>query len=202
MARSLCDVLRKAEETLETAELGLRLIETGTPREQLAGFRNVVIFGRAVTNVLQNLRGHHEGFEAWYGPYRLEMENDPLMKYLYNHRTEILKKGSLNRVVSVHITHLRIPDDLERFPKPPGAKGFFIGDQYGGSGWIVELADGTQESYYVELPPENVTVSIHLSDAPVSRLAGSPEDRTPLSVARFYLTYLRRMVEDAKRTFG
>ena len=40
---------------------------------------------------------------------------------------------------------------LQRNP-PLGARVFFIGDHLGGSGWEVELPDGSTGNYYVQLP--------------------------------------------------
>ena len=33
---------------------------------------NVVVYGRAVTNVLQNLRNRAQGFDDWYEPWQTE----------------------------------------------------------------------------------------------------------------------------------
>ena len=49
-------VLRDAEATLETARLGLADLTGPDARRYMPGLRAVVTFGRAVTNVLQNLR--------------------------------------------------------------------------------------------------------------------------------------------------
>lgn len=49
------DVLRRVSETLAVARSGLADMRSG-PMKRLVGLRNLVVFGRAVTNVLQNLR--------------------------------------------------------------------------------------------------------------------------------------------------
>lgn len=38
-------------------------------KARIAGLRNVVVFGRAVTNVLQNLPSTEREFDAWYEPH-------------------------------------------------------------------------------------------------------------------------------------
>src|SRR5258707_11501197 len=88
------EILRWCEETLITAKFGLEDVKN-RPERRNSGFRNLVVFGRAVTNVLQNLRSTETGFDDWYRPYQQEMAQDPLMKYFYEMRSEILKEGTL-----------------------------------------------------------------------------------------------------------
>src|SRR5438094_483482 len=169
--RTSADVLRAARQTLATVEKGLADLASGDPNRRVAGLHNLVVFGRAVTNVLQNLRSSEPDFDAWYGPHRAEMEADPLLKYLYELRTEILKKGILPIGTSMYIHQLRIPEDMARLgPPPPNARGFFIGDNLGGSGWEVELPDGRTEKYYAELPADIGVATMHLPIAPRMRL--------------------------------
>jgi len=131
--RTSAEILRAARQTLATAEKGLADVSSGDPNRRVAGLHNVVVFGRAVTNVLQKLRSTEPGFDAWYGPHRAQMEGDPLLKYLYRLRSEILKEGILPLSTSMHIHRLRFPDDIARLgPPPPNAKSFFIGDNLGG----------------------------------------------------------------------
>jgi hypothetical protein len=128
------EVLKQAEDTLYTAKLGLAHVLQKDAKARIAGLRNVIVFGRAVTNVLQRLRHLLPDFDAWYQPYVDQMEADPLMKFLYRLRSEILKEGSLH----VH-SSVRLSGDptaiLRQFRAPPRAKSFFVGDRIGGSGW-------------------------------------------------------------------
>ena len=160
--RTTTDIIRSIEETLKTAEQGLEDLIKGPPKRKLSGLRNLVVFGRAITNVLQNLRSTEPDFNTWYGKYMEEMKNDPLMKYFYDLRTKILKKGLLETSTHTYIKQLRIPEDLTRFdPPPPNAKGFFIGDNLGGSGWEVQLPNDSIVKYYIELPYDIGSVSLH-----------------------------------------
>jgi hypothetical protein len=65
----------------------------------MPGLRNLIVFGRAVTNILQNLRSvvGAKTFDEWYMPLQEEMRDDELLKYFYELRTEILKEGSLQQ---------------------------------------------------------------------------------------------------------
>jgi hypothetical protein len=94
-----------------------------------------------------------------------------LMKYFYKLRTEILKEGKLGFFSGTHISKLTLSQDIRRFsPPPPNAKAFFIGDRLGGSGWIIELPDGSSEKLYVQLPFDIGTVSLHFPNPPEHHL--------------------------------
>ena len=124
--RTTQQILTSAEDTLKTVEHGLEDLIKGLPERKLTGLRNLVVFGRAVTNVIQNLRSTEPDFETWYKRYEGEMRNDPLMKYFYELRSKILKEGLLVTSSGTYIRQLQIPQDLARFGlPPPNAKGFF-----------------------------------------------------------------------------
>ncbi|MHA1337980.1 MAG: hypothetical protein ACTSPW_19945 [Promethearchaeota archaeon] len=200
--RHTTNIIRRTEETLKTAKQGLEDLIKGPPERKLSGLRNLVVFGRAVTNVLQNLRSTEPDFDAWYEKYREEMKNDPLMKYFYKLRSKILKKGLLETSTHVYIRQLQTPEDLTRFgPPPPNAKGFFIGDELGGSGWEVQLPDGSIKKYYVELPQDIGFVSLHFPDAPKYHLGQEINDTSIPNLAKLYIDYLRRLVMAAKEKF-
>jgi hypothetical protein len=58
----------------------------------LFGFFGIVVFGRAVTSALQNLRSFDRtAFDAWYDPWETEMRQDELLLYFYKLRTRLLK---------------------------------------------------------------------------------------------------------------
>lgn len=200
--RSTIGIIRSAEETLKTAEQGLKDLIKGSPERKLSGLRNLVVFGRAVTNVLQNLRSTESDFETWYKRYKEEMRNDPLMKYFYELRSKILKEGILETSTRTYIRQLRIPEDLAHFdPPPPNVKRFFIGDNLGGSGWEIQLPDGSIEKYYVELPSDIGSVSLHFPDAPKYHLGQEINDTSIPNLAKLYINYLHQLVEAAKERF-
>ena len=167
--RKTCDILKSLQDTLNTAEFGYETFTNGSPPQKMVGLRNLVVFGRAVTNVLQNLSNIEPEFDDWYGKYQDEMKADELMKYFYKLRSEILKEGKLDVGVGVHIKHLSLPNDMSRFGRPPpNAKSFFIGDRLGGTGWVVQLADGSTENYYVDLPSDIGSVTFLFPNPPQS----------------------------------
>jgi len=193
-------IIMNVDNTLETAEFGLRLVINKDPRFKLPGLRNVVVFGRAVTNTLQHLRSVWRDFDKWYQKYVKEMSEDPLMKYFYDLRSEILKEGSLEVLVHVKIHKFNYPEDLTRIPPPPPTvKAFFIGDNIGGSGWIVRLHDGSEEKLYVNLPSDIAEVSLHFPSSPEYHLGRKLGDSSIESLCKLYIDYLKRMVSDAKK---
>jgi hypothetical protein len=196
------DILKRAEDTLDTAKLGLRLLTGEAPENRFPGLRNVVVFGRAVTNVLQNLRSIEPGFNDWYECHKAEMKTDDLMRYFYSLRSEILKKGILNVSTQFHIHSLRLPEDMARFgPPPANARGFFIGDNLGGSGWEVELPDGSTEKYYVQFPREMVSTSFHFPDSPTSHFGRELRESRIEVLSKMYIDYLQQLIQSAKQRF-
>ncbi len=186
--------------TLDSARLGLEGLKSPDPRRRMAGLRNVIVWGRAVTSVLQTLRGTGKHFDDWYAPYVAEMRADPAMRAMYELRSRVLKEGDLP--VHSSMTFTGNPGEIMRRvgPPPPGAKGFFIGDRIGGSGWEVALADGTTEKFYVEIPPiagVSIEMKVHLSDAP-----DEVKNMAIEQLCERYLTYLEGVVDDARRRFG
>lgn len=197
--RTTREILQHAEETLFTARLGLDHLRGSDARARMAGLRNVVVFGRATTNVLQNLRSTESDFDAWYGPHVQAMRVDRLLKYFYDLRTQILKQGAL--AVSSSMTFSGNPMALMRqFKAPPRAKGFFIGDSIGGSGWEVETDDGSTEKYYVAIPDNSpglkIDMNVHLADAP-----DEYKSMPAAEVCELYLSRLESLLVEAKECF-
>jgi len=102
-----------------------------------------------------------------------------------------------------HIKHFVFPQDLARFgPPPPYATAFFMGDQLGGSGWEIQLPDGSVSKYYVELPIDIGSVSLHFPESPISHLGEKIKDSSIESLSRAYLQYLRDLLKEARKFFG
>jgi hypothetical protein len=199
------EVLTEARRTLETARLGLDdFLHGNTEMRRMAGLRNVIVFGRSVTNVLQNLRTvtGQQAFDSWYEPKQNEMRENPTFKYLYELRNQILKEGTHGSTTGgVHVKSLNTRD-IFNVPKPPGAGGFFMGDELGGSGWLIRQPDGTQEKYYAALP-SNVDATIWANFASNTTEKGlEPPDDTIEEIFKMYLSYLSSLVDEAAEVFG
>jgi hypothetical protein len=205
MTRDAQDILQKAGESLQTAAMGLKDLTGPEPERRLMGLRNLVVFGRSTTFILQTLRGvDRERFNAWYAPFEKEMRDDVLMQYFAELRNTILKEGGPQTTQATYIEHL---DNRDLQPQmehpPPGVKGFFIGDQLGGSDWEIESPDGRVEKYYIQLPSAvRMETSFHFPDPPTQHLGQDLGDISVPSLGRLYLEYLSRVVIDAEREFG
>lgn len=196
-------ILSDAAATLATVRLGLSDVLNTNPERRLPGVRNVVVFGRAVTNILQRLRSTEPEFNAWYQPFVAEMQADPLLSYLYKLRSEILKEGKLSTSVITSVSSFNFPSDMQRMgPPPPNAKSFFIGDQTGGSGWEVEVPDGSIAKYYVNLPGDIATSTVHLPDAPTEHLGQPLNDASIGEISQHYFNYLDNLLKQAKEHFS
>jgi hypothetical protein len=186
---------------MDVAEHGYKMLLSWEPTERIIGLKNVIVYGRAVTNVLQKLRSLDSSFDTWYKKYQTEMQSDPLLRYFYRLRSEVLKEGKL--VVSREITNGHINPQLISilFPKPFNGVKFFICDKLGGSGWEIYLSDGTIGKQYVDFPDFWGKVNLRFSDAPKMHLGNSIKDNTVQSLARLYLNYLENIVRDAFQKF-
>lgn len=125
------------------------------------------------------------------------------MRYFYKLRSQILKEGVLKTIPIAHVKKLDFPDDMDKLRKtaPPNAKKFFIGDEYGGSGWEIQLPDGSLEKYYVELPSNIGYVTLRFPKVPKYHLGKEVEDDSIQNLAKLYIEYLRKIVLDAKQKF-
>lgn len=200
MSKSTQKILNEADDTLFTARLGLENLQGSEPKKNMAGLRNAIVFGRAVTNVLQNLRSTEgKEFDIWYQPKVEEMKQDKILKYFYELRTQILKQGTLNTSTSVQFSGNPIAL-MQQYQPPPHAKGFFMADNIGGCGWEVEIHDGITEKYYVELPKNipglDITIAVHFSDCPEDY-----RDRNIKELTEYYINYLENLVYEAKEKF-
>ncbi len=206
--KSVSEVLRRAEEVLETARLGLEDLLGPDPRKRLSGIYNVAVFGRSTTLALQNLRSavdDREHFETWYAGHVERMNSDPLFRYFVELRNEILKEGPPRTSVSFSTRNLTINPEEARRSAPPGAETMFIGDRRGGSGYKIRMPDGTLERYYTDLPggmsAEISPMQLHLPNPPV-QASGEPfEDSSIQALSSLYIDELGRIVADARQTF-
>lgn len=159
-------ILERAQTILGTARQGLADALEPSRARRITGLHNVIVFGRSVSFIIQNLRSAADGFDEWYAAEQAAMKADPLMRFMNDARTEILKTGVLNIGTSMYITSAVLPP-VPPEPAPPGATSFFIGDELGGTGWIVPLEDGRVEKYYVDFPMKGVTIQQRFLDIPL-----------------------------------
>jgi hypothetical protein len=83
---------------LNDTTLALQRMEREDPVPTIRSYdrdlRDVAVFGRSVTFVLQNIRTYYrDEFDLWYKPYEQEMDGDDLMCYFNHLRNDFLKEG-------------------------------------------------------------------------------------------------------------
>ncbi|MGI2129896.1 hypothetical protein ACRN93_00975 [Shewanella baltica] len=198
---TISEVLVRTEQMLETAKHGFDDLVSLNKTRRFTGLRNLIVFGRSVTFVLQNLRTAvgKERFDAWYEPHQESMKQDVVMRYFVKLRNELEKQGRLPVSTSAHIHHFS-SDMISQYKQPPGTVGFFIGDQLGGSGFEVELLDGSKEKYYVEIPTSVAEVTQHFNELPV------PDDdelksKTIEQLSEHFLKFLEALLDNARKEF-
>lgn len=195
-------VLQNAQITLKNAKLGLNDFLKGGERE-LAGLTALVTSGRAVTFVLQNLKHLEPNFESWYESYQKEMANDSLLKFFKELRNEIEKEGehSLDGC-GIHVHSL----ETSKYPPPPNASEFFVGDEKGGMGWIVQNEDGSKSKIYLVPSADVATFHKYFSSShpkfPTQHLGRQLSDTSAESLCKLYIEYLDALVQKAKQKFG
>ena len=173
------------------------LKEPGNSR-RLSAFWNIVTYGRMVTFHMQKLLGGVKGFEEWYSAKQREMAGDELLEFFKKLRNRIEKEKLVRPSNVTYISHLEFPKDLNRIgPSPPGAKGFFIGDEFGGSGWFVEEPNGKRFKIYVNLPSDIGSTWMTLENIPHKHKGMEIDDNSLESVCTLYIDYLSNMVEEA-----
>jgi hypothetical protein len=185
---------------LQTARHGYEDLVSREKTRRMTGLRNLIVFGRSATFVLQNLRSvlNDGEFDNWYESQQDQLRADPLMRFFVDLRNALEKQGKLSVVLKGNL-HFSTRD-LERFRRPLGAEEFFIGDDIGGSGWVVKLSDGSEEKYYVDLPPSMGQMTQHFMELPPAIEEAFPGE----SVDDLCLRYLNRvdaLVLMAKKKF-
>lgn len=184
--------IRAAEQHLETARFGLQDALTHADRAY-SGIMNAVVFGRAVTFSLQNMAKEVPAFSGWYAKKVEIMRADPLMQYMVELRNRF-EKSAEQQLSSATYFGSFSTEDIPSWP--PGATGFFIGDQTGRNGFDVVTPDGAKSKYYITLPKEKVDNFMLLSKAP-EQFRNMPAT----DVVMKYLDYLTKLVADARANF-
>ncbi len=80
--------------------------------------------------------------------------------------------------------------------------GFKFGDDLGGNGWVVPLADGTVQIFYVAVPEGYpIKTTLHFENPPPPP-EGADGDTSIQALAQHYVSTLGALVGRAKCRFG
>lgn len=84
-------VLTRANTHLRMVKQGLRDMGDADQDRVVLGFFGIAVFGRSVTLALQLLKSFDkQAFDDWYQSWFQEMRDDPLCRFFYELRTDIL----------------------------------------------------------------------------------------------------------------
>jgi hypothetical protein len=194
------EILQSTRDTLEVARQGLSDARSKDPRRRVAGIRNVVVWGRATTEALRRLKRTEPGYQAWWKEHSARMQNDPLMKFFYELRNVILHEAKLPTGYHVAV-NMRVLEYIDTLTPPKGAQGFFIGDRLGGSGWVVDLPDGSTETFYVELPDDGPGLGTKVT-LTFGNVPGIFKSRSVVDLCEQFLNQIEFIVDDAHVKFA
>jgi hypothetical protein len=93
------DIIQRARQNLGFIKKSLDDLAKNPHDAQLkqTSFANIVVWGRTVTFVLQNLRSAvGQEFDEWYQPFVEEMKKDQLLVEFKDARNDLEKQGKLN----------------------------------------------------------------------------------------------------------
>ena len=163
-------------------------------------FTSFVQHGRAVTLALQTTGRRVIGFEEWYAPRQEEMKNDALMRYFNEARIGDFHKGEALLAHETQVVgEIDLVDLNRNAPKPPGTTEITVGPD--GPYWIVDGGTRSEHRIPVELPPGIVVQSVRLRNSPATHLGQDLSQATPNTVCKLYLTYLEKLVFEARQAF-
>lgn len=195
-------ILQSTEDTLVTAKYGYQDLLSRNRSKKLAGFRNLVVFGRSVTFMLQGLKEAvgSERFDNWYAPQQAQMKSDLVLKYFTKLRDDLEKQGKLPTSSSIQLRRIP-PDVMKKYHKPPGTVGIFVIDQIGGSDFEVELPTGEKQKYYVEFPSDIASVRRHF------KAISPPDDeilkaKTIEELSSYFISKLDTLLNEARCEFS
>lgn len=194
--------LKRAQEVLDTAYFGLRTLKQNDPSSKSAGLRNVLVFGRSVTFVIQNLKSivGVERFESWYEPKRDVMRADPLMKYFVDARNNLEKQGRLDVSTQGVIKEFN-RELMSKLEKPPfAASSFFLGDESGCSGWEMDLGGGEKLKYYVSIP-QSIGEFQQVFHSLPENIPSELREMSVEQLCEIYLGKLQKLLEETKKEF-
>jgi hypothetical protein len=194
-------IIANAREMLKMAREGLADATGADPKKRRAGLMNMLTYGRSVTFAMQKMKSVDPSFDAWWKPYQERMADDPLMKDFNRRRVDVVHAGDLyttNRMVFGSKGPLNMGAVLQELRQhaPPNTIATFFGDEHGGTGWEVQLPDGTTEKVYFQLPDEvDIVHEYRLPDPPIEHDGQPIEDTSLANLGRLYLGMLATIVD-------
>jgi hypothetical protein len=199
-------VLGHARRAWRTAVLGLEDFRSDDPDRRWLGYCNVIVWGRAVTNVLQNMKAVDERkFDEWYRPHVKAMRDDQLVRWCYEQREKVLKQIAPD-LIREHSVSFSEPEDFEVIfsQRPEGSRENLSFDPSGKPGFRIRQQDGQIAWRYVDLTRFKGRISsiLRFPKSPTMHLGKELTDRSLDTILKCYLDYLDALLGEAESMFG
>lgn len=189
---SLDEIFARVERRFARADRAFRSLLTTRAEQKIDALEDLLVHGRAVTNVMQTCRHVLAGFDDWYQPHASKLKQDAGLRRLYQMRSEVLKQGRLSVTQAAVVFRA---SEWPPLPPPDNAVGFIPYDlETGKAAWVVRREDGTEERDAVDLPP-GAEVSEYFLFQP--SLRNTQDLRVEMTANRF-ISYLRLMVDELR----
>jgi len=196
-------VIDRAKNHLHLMKINLEdLTNTPSAQKRHAALANIITIGRSITFILQNLKSTvlgSETFLKWYTPVQESMKKDELLNFFKDARNELEKEGKLNTIINIKTE--KSTDLGSKSDKPLNAKHFFLFDNLGGCGWLIENEDGTTEKIYTEIH-DGVNIEILFSKPPTQHLGSKISNPTIENICNLYYEYLKSLINKAALELG
>ncbi len=185
-------------EMMEFALNGIR--EREEPTERRYHLKNFVLHCSSVTHVVQGLRSKVSSFDEWWTSIVAVMDADPLMRYFYKLRTEILKKNAyhVSYKISPRPPHTSVTLRRSDIGPPPehGMTFRVTGD---GPFWVLHSPAGREIKSIRALLPEGCggVGRLLFTDCPEAEFPKHFEGQDIAEVCQAHMDRLLAIVEQA-----
>jgi hypothetical protein len=155
-----------------------------------AAFTSFLSSARAITYALQKEGAHIEGFEDWCTPFRVEMQSDPLLRFIHEARIADFHRGIHELKFSTHIKSMRITT--------VGPETVVIGAE----GPFRIINKGTPKEKRIPMKEGNYIISISIKNPPTQHLGKTINDTSPIAICELALQYFESLIYKAKARFN
>jgi hypothetical protein len=144
---------------------------------------------RSITYVLQKEYNNVEGFKEWYEIKQREMQEDRLLRFIHEARTEDFHEGKHRLSFQTYINYLNT-SDLGQPPEPNASLG--IGAE--GPFWILDA--GTPGEHRIPIKQNiNSITSVSIENPPNSHLGQPLTMVDPITICSLALEYILTGIE-------
>lgn len=194
-------ILSNASDALFVAERSLHDLRSVNPVERELAVRNFVVTSRTLPTIIQNLKNKVPRFKSRYQPHIEKIGNNPRGKNFIELRNQLEKRGETNLFARTTINGNIADAIAELGTPPPNVVGTFLGDDIGGSGWIVSYGAGTYKVYSTSAL-QIARTTLHFENLTKQGGNGSLDEREVLTACEGHFVAIKQLVDDAIAQFA